>query len=616
MIIKKRTQICYFLVFVLMLAFPFGAYADARIKASAPATVPTGEPFQIQFEINSDKISSFKAPSMPGLEVLYGPAKSQMSSYQIINGRESHNVSITYSYTVMASKVGNISIGGASAVVDGRSVHSNGLRIKVVQGSANGSSRSQRGGRQAQPQPSSGNLAGHKISGRDLFMTATANKTRVYEQEAILVTYKVYSLVNLTQLDGKMPDLKGFHCQEVNLPQQKSFTTESHNGRMYRSLVWKQYVIFPQQTGKMEIPSITFEGVVAQENSSLDPIDAFFNTGSSYVEVKKKIVTPKITIDVLPLPTKPANFSGGVGSYSLNLVSAPSQGKTGEAMTFKYTVKGNGNMKLIKAPTIDFSKDFDVYDPKQKDNTKLTTGGVSGTVDYDFVVVPRHTGDYTIPGAEFCYYDIASKSYKTLKTQPVKVHIEKGSGSGNSFSGKEDVGQLDTDIRFIRMGEPDLSERGTIFFSSLTYWLLYVVSLLVFVVVLIVLRRQIAERSNIALMKGKRANKTALKRLRKASEYMKDNKADKFYDEVMRASFGYVSDRFHIPNESLTKENIEQTLVSCGCSEATVSSFLKVLNECELARFAAQQNRALAMAKLFDLAVSAITNLENTKKKK
>lgn len=602
----------FLMAFVLLLALPLSVLADVRLKASAPSTVPVEEPFQIQFEVNSDKVSSFKAPSMAGLEVIYGPAKSQMSSYQIINGRSSQSFSITYSYTVIAHKVGTISIPAASAVADGHTVNSNTLRIKVVQGG--GQSQPQRGGGGRQVQPSS-NTAGHAISGRDLFMTATANKTRVYEQEAILVTYKVYSLVNLTQLDGKMPDLKGFHCQEVNLPQQKSFTTETHNGRTYRSLVWKQYVIFPQQTGKMEIPAITFEGLVAQENPSLDPIDAFFNTGSSYVEVKKKLVTPKITIDVDPLPSKPSNFSGGVGSYSLSSLSAPSTGRTGEAMTFKLTVKGNGNMKLIKAPTIAFSKDFDVYDPKQKDNTKLTSGGVSGTVDYEYVVVPRHTGDYTIPAAEFCFFDINSKSYRTLRTQPVKVHIEKGSGRSAAFHGKEDVGQLDTDIRFIRMGDVSLSERGTLFFASALYWCLYVLALLLFVVVLVVLRRHIAERSDVLLMKGKRANKTALKRLRKASEYLGHNESDKFYDEVMRASLGYVADRFRIPNEQLSKDNIEQTLHDCGCDESTVTSFLHVLNECELARFAAQQNRAVAMSKLFDSAVSVITKLENNKKK-
>ena len=260
-------------------------------------------------------------------------------------------------------------------MVDGKKITSKSLTIKVS-GSVSGSGSNSR---QNSDDGAEMRDAGSRISGSDLFIKVSANKKRVYEQEPILLTYKVYTLVQLTQLRGDMPDLKSFYTQEVDLPQQKSFSIETVNGRPYRTCTWSQYVMFPQTTGKLQIPSITFEGIVVQQNRNVDPFEAFFNGGSGYVEVKKKIVAPGIDIQVDPLPQRPATFSGGVGKFNISAQLDKTETKANDPIKLRVIVSGTGNLKLIKEPVLNLPKDFDKYEPKVTDQTKLTTAGLEGS---------------------------------------------------------------------------------------------------------------------------------------------------------------------------------------------------------------------------------------------
>lgn len=413
---KKQTHTMRQLIFFLLLAItvlPIQAKNDVTLVAEAPDVVVSGDQFRLTFTVNTQKGKDFLAPSISGFDVLMGPSRSQQSSTQIINGKVSSSSAITYTYILMAGKEGTYTIPAASIEVDGKKIFSNALTIKVLP--PDQSAGNQQSG-QGQSNSSRGQIAGGKISDKDLFITATAAKTTVYEQEAILLTYKVYTLVNLRQLYGKMPDLKGFHTQEIELPQQKTFSLEHYNGRNYNTTIWSQYVLFPQQTGKLEIPSITFEGIVAQQTISDDPFDAFFN-GGGYIEVKKKIVTPKVTINVKPLPAKPDNFSGGVGEFTLSSSINAKEVKTNDAVTIKLTIKGAGNMKLINTPEVKFPEDFEIYDPKVTNNFDVSRAGLSGTQTIEYLAIPRHAGDFTIPQVEFTYFDLKSQAYKTLKTE-------------------------------------------------------------------------------------------------------------------------------------------------------------------------------------------------------
>ncbi len=506
------------LLFILITSV-LGAWADGNVTftASAPDVVVSGDQFRLTYTVNTHKVRDFRAPNIKGFDVLMGPSRSQQSSTQIINGNVTSTSSITFTYILMADKEGTYTIPGATIVADGQNKTSNSVQIKVLPpdqtngvGGGNNS-----GGRTS----SRSQVAGSKITNQDLFITATASKTTVYEQEAILLTYKVYTLVNLRQLYGKMPDLKNFHTQEVELPQQKTFSLEHYNGRNYNTTVWSQYVLFPQQSGKMEIPSITFEGVIAQQVASDDPFDAFFNGGSNYVEVKKNIVTPKLTINVKALP----------------------DGKP--------------------------------------------------------------------------YFDLKSNSYKTIKTEAYNLKVEKGAGNADQviadFTNKEDLKVLGQDIRYIKMGETSLTRKGDFFFGSTTYYLWYIIPLVLFVVFVIVYRKKAIENANVAKVRTKKANKVAAKRMKNAGRLLAENKQEAFYDEVLKALWGYISDKLNIPVSQLSKDNIEDELTKYGVAPELIKDFIGTLNECEFARYA-PGNQNEAMDKVYSSAVEVISKMENS----
>ena len=613
--IKVQRWVKWFLPFYLLTFLPFSLLAQT-LTASAPSQVSVGEQFRLSYTINTQNVSEFRAGNIPEeLEVLIGPNRSVQSSYQMINGHTSSSSSITYTYIVVATKNGSYTIPAAHATVDGKTVASNTLTIKVT-----GNSRSQTNGGSAQRQRDDEGPemrdAGSRISGSDLFIKVSANKKRVYEQEPILLTYKVYTLVSLMQLEGKMPDLKGFHTQEVDLPQQKSFKVETFNGRPYRTVTWSQYVMFPQITGKLQIPSITFNGIVVQQNRNIDPFEAFFNGGSGYVEVKKQIQAPGIEIQVDPLPSRPANFSGGVGRFSISAQLDKTSVKANDPVKMRVVISGVGNLKLIKQPEVNFPKDFDKYDAKITDKTKLTSNGLEGSMIYDILAVPRHQGKYEIPPVEFTFYNTVNHKYETVKTQGFSLDVAKGSGSGSvsTFDGQEDLQMLNKDIRHIKTGSTDLNSTNDFFFGSTSYWLSLIVLALIFISLFVIFRQRAIENSNITKQRAGKANKVATKRLKKASKLMSENKSVEFYDEVLRALWGYVGDKLNIPVEQLSHDNISQRLSERNVDEETINQFIGALDECEFERYAPGDPKG-NMNKVYEKAMTAIEKIEGTMKK-
>jgi len=583
------------------------------LTANAPSHVAVGEQFRLSYTVNTQDVNNFRVGDIPdAFEVLMGPSRSSQSSFQIINGHTSQSSSITFTYIVVAVKNGTFTIPAAHITADGNNISSGTLKI-TVSGQAQGG---QGGGRQqqAQPQP---RAAGTPISGSDLFIRVSANKKRVHEQEPILLTYKVYTLVDLTQLEGKMPELNGFHTQEVPLPQQKSFKIEQVNGRPYRTVTWSQYVMFPQITGKLKIPGITFNGIVVQQNRNIDPFEAFFNGGSGYVEVKKQIQAPGIEIEVLPLPSRPANFSGGVGHFNISAQLENPEVKANDAVKLRVIVSGVGNLKLIKQPVVNFPKDFDRYDAKVTDKSKLTTNGVEGSMIYDFLAVPRHQGKYEIPPVEFTYYDTGSSSYKTVKTEGFTLNVLKGDGGSSTvsdFTGQEDLKLLNKDIRYIKSGGAEQHALDDFFFGSTGYWIALAVLALTFIMLFVVFRQRAIENADIVGKRAGRANKVATKRLKKAARLMKDGQPSAFYDEVLRALWGFVGDKLNIPVEQLSRENISQQLESRQVSADIIQQFIGAIDECEFARYAPGDVKG-NMNKVYEAAMGAITQIATTMKK-
>ena len=616
MVSAMKMQIKYRWLMMIVLSFiiyhlsfiPAGAQT---LTGSAPSHVAVGEQFRLTYTVNTQDVSDFRAGTIPDeLEVLIGPNRSMQSSYQMINGHTSSSSSITYTYIVAATANGTFTIPPAHVVVNGKTIASNPLTIKV-----SGQAQGRNGGSRQQDEDGELRDAGSQISGSDLFIKVSANKKRVYEQEPILLTYKVYTLVQLTQLRGDMPDLKSFYSQEVDLPQQKSFSVESVNGRPYRTCTWSQYVMFPQMTGKLQIPSITFEGIVIQQNRSVDPFEAFFNGGSGYVEVKKKIVAPGIEIEVDPLPQRPAGFSGGVGQFTVSAQLDKSKTRANDPVSLRLIISGTGNLKLIKQPEIKLPKDFDKYEAKVTDKTKLTSNGIEGSMVYDILIVPRHQGNYEIPPIELTYFDTTAKAYKTIQTEGMKLDVAKGSGAGkvNDFS-DQDVQELNKDIRHIKMGEVRQHGVDNFFFGSTAYWVSLIVLLVVFISLFIIFRQRAIDNANVTKMRGKRANKVATKRLKSAAKLMAANKPSAFYDEVLRALWGYVGDKLNMPVEQLSHDNISQRLTERQVDEETISLFIGALDECEFERYAPGDPKG-NMNKVYEKAMTAIEKIEETMKK-
>lgn len=587
---------------------------EISFVASAPNAVVVGQQFRLSYKINRGNAKEPRIPAIEGFSILSGPNRSSESSYRMVNGQVSSTQSLTYTYILKADREGTYTLPSAAVEVEGKQITSNSVDIKVLP--QDNQSQSVRNSRGTDKTESSAN-----INSSDLFMTATLNKTKVYEQQAVLLTYKVYSAVNLTSLNGKMPDLKGFHIQEIELPQQKEWQLEHYKGRNYRAITWRQYMLFPQQTGEIEIPSVAFEGIVAQQvrSTAMDPFDLFFNGGSQYVEVKKVINTPKLKLNVQNLPSgKPEGFSGGVGDFAISSSISTTDLKANEAVTLRVTISGVGNMKLIKTPEVNFPADFEIYDPKVTNNFSVKANGLSGNKIIEYLVIPRHGGVYTIPSVKFSYFDVKSQEYKTLETESYTLNVAKGKDNGNgvstSYVSKEDLKLLGQDIRFMKREGTQLNKRDDYLFGSLSYWLWYIIPLLGFIGYIIIYRKKMAENANITKLRTKKANKVAVKRLKNAKKLLVEQKSNEFYDEILKTLWGYVSDKLSISISQLSKDNIAARLTERGVDEALIKEFETVLGESEFARYA-PGNPGETMDKVYSMAIDVISKLENSIKR-
>ncbi len=593
------------------------AFADGKVSftASAPDAVVVGDQFRLSYTVTTQKVRDFRAPSIKGFDVLMGPSRSQQKSVQIINGETTSTSSITFTYILMATTEGSFTIPGATISAEGNQMVSNAVHINVLpadqaSGASSGSSGRQGGSVSRASSRTS-------VSNNDLFITAKASKTTLYEQEAFLLTYKIYTLVDLRGFDNvKLPDFKGFHSQEVELPNDRKWSLEHYNGRNYQTTVYRQFVLFPQQSGKLTIDAARFDASIAQATQVSDPFEAFFNGGSNYVEVKKTLATSPLTVDVRALPEgKPVGFSGGVGEFSISSSINSTNIKTNDAVTVKLVISGTGNLKLISTPEIKFPEDFEVYDPKVDNKFRLTNAGLSGSQVIEYLAIPRNAGTYEIPAVKFSYFDIKSRTYKTLSTEKYELHVEKGSGNATqtiaNFTNKEDLKVLNEDIRYIKQNDVTLSQKGDFFFGSLLCWLFYIVPGFAFVLFFIIYRKQITANANVAKMRTKKANKVAVKRMKQAGKLLAENKKDAFYDEVLKALWGYISDKLNIPVSRLSKDNVEGELRNYGVDDALIKDFLEALNNCEFARFAPGDDNQ-AMDKVYSDSLEVISKMENS----
>lgn len=615
-ILDKTKRLLLPVLLLMLTAIPAIA-EDVTFTAQAPQAVVKGNQFRISFKVNAGGGKEFRAPDMKGLSVLAGPSLSTMSGTQIINGKMTSSTTVTYTYVVIAEEEGDIKLDGATIKVDGKQLTSNTLTIKVLPPDENQSGQGQGSSQSRQQQQSSGQGTS-SVGADDLFMLATVDKTSAYEQEAILLTFKIYAApsVNLTSMSNKMPDLKNFHVQEVELPSQKEFQLEHYNGRNYQTMVWMQYVIFPQHSGELEIPATPFEGVIAQRvaRSSNDVFDMFFNS-DRYVETKRDLTTRPIKINVKPLPQgKTKSFYGGVGDFSVSSTISSTDVTANDAVTLRVILSGTGNLKLVKTPEVSFPQDFDIYDPKVENKYTIKGGRQTGNKVYEYLVIPRHSGQYTIPAVEFQFFDPKSGSYKTVKTDEYTLNVAKGQGGESqtsvSYVNKEDLKYVGQDVRF-HATPASLKSDSSQFFGSLMFWLLMSLPLVILLIVLGVSHKRIADSANAAKVRVKKASSVATKRLKVARKLLSDNKKNEFYEEMMRALYGYFGDKLSIPVANLSKDNIEDELKHRNVAEEHVNQVIELLDDCEFARYAPGDDEG-RMDRLYDQAVSVIGQVENT----
>lgn len=591
------------LIFLVISCFSAAAQ-DVTFTADAPRVVEVGEQFRLTFTLNA-RPSSFNPPDITDFYVLSGPNQSTSTSFQIINGKSSQSITISYTYYLQATTQGTFTIGPASTMVDRKEYSSNPVTVEVVEGERPAPSRQDQPATSTQPQ---------QLPDEQLFVKVIADKNSVYQGEHLIVTLKIYTRLSITGFgDSEMPDFSGFWSQDIESPTQINLQRENVNGVIYNTGVIRKALLFPQKSGEIIIEPFKLETYVRQQiNTPRSIFDDFF--GPSYTNVSKILESDPVKIIVKPLPAaQPASFSGAVGSMNINASLDKSNVLTNEAITLTFTVRGNGNLKLVESPGIDFPPDFDTFDPKVSTNINNTSNGQTGSKTFEYLLIPRHPGNYRIPPVVFSYFDTQKKQYRILQTGEFMITVEKSDEneavSVVSGLSKEELKILGSDILFIKAEQFKLFPAGKNLFGSLPFYLIYITSLLIFLLIVLLRRAHIKKRQNIELLKNRKASKVAQKKLRQASQYLRQNRKEEFHEALLKAFWGYLSDKLGIPASELSRETAEKNLDVYISDTDLITRFIRVIDDCEMARYSPQSGTE-QMDALYAEAMKVIVKME------
>ena len=605
------------LIGLLFIGACLALWADeVQFTAQAPETVVAGQQFRLVYTVNQDA-KDLRAPEMTDFDVLMGPSVSSQRSMQIINGSVTHSHTISHTFILVGNTPGTYTIAPASIMVKNQKYTSQSITIKVLPPDQQSAVSSSNANANTRSYYNANNSSQSDLSAKQIFVRQSISKTNIYEQEAVLVSYKLYSRVDIAQIgNAKFPEFKDFYVQEINLDPNRPWQMEHYDGLNYNTIVLKQYLLFPQRTGEIKLDATAVEAVVRIPNNtrSNNPFADFFNT---YQEVKKELKVPATKLKVKALPKgAPAGFSGAVGQFQLRSEISTPKANVNDAITLKLHLSGKGNLKLAKVPQVVFPADFDTYDPKNDNNIKVGVAGVSGSKTVEYVAIPRFGGTFTIPAAKFVYFDPIDEKYKTLTTQSYNLTIT-GSAADATVSAvvpgvhKEQIKNLGTDIRFIHHGDQvSMASSTHSFYGTALFYLSYLVPLLLFVIMLILLQKQAKENANLVKVKNKRANKLARKRLKNAAICMKKGDKNKFYEAAVQALWGYTADKLNIPLANLTKDNVQEELLRHGASQELIDSFIATLSDCEFARYSPVVDDSLSMENCYNRAAELIGKLE------
>lgn len=567
-----------------------GAAEKVAFEASSPLTVAVGEAFRVEFTLNAEPDKdTFEAPSFEGFDVLAGPTVAKGSSISIINGSMTQSTSYTYTFVVLAQQAGNIVIGPARIEAKGKRYATNPLPIEVVQEKGAGHPQGRRDSRDEQ---SGAADAQRQIANDDILLRAIVSRTEVFKGEPLRVTFKLYERVNIVGYDGvKFPSFNGFWAQELNTdnaPRRR----ETYNGKVYETLVAREFLLYPQQSGTLTIDPAELTAV-AQVVVQSRHIDPFFGGGHEVYNVPRKVQSQRVTVSVKNLPAgAPASFNGAVGRFTLDATLPPERIAANSAATYTVKIAGSGNLTFVQAPKLTLPTSFEQYNVKTTESINTTAAGITGYRQFEYPFIARAEGTYEIAPVEFTYFDPERMQYATLRAKPMTLDVTPDAGGSSGAPvvpglgmSKEEVRLLGQDIRFIKLGNPQLRLDRKPFHFGTAYWAWLAVILAAFGAAYTALRRRIRERQNIALVRGKRANKVAVQRFRAAKRHMEEHDRHAFYDEMLRALWGYMSDKLNIPVANLTKENVREELHKRGIPAEQSQRFTAIVTQCDEAQY-------------------------------
>lgn len=580
------------LTYLLLLFAVVTANAEqTRFTMSAPTAVEAGKQFRLSFTLN-EQGSNLKLP--PGIEsnfdILMGPSTSQSISMSTINGQTTQEITYGFTYILRSKQEGTFELRPASIEVKGKIFESNSLKIQVVKAQSKPAQPQAGTGGTGAEEQTQGSPQNVELGSDNLFVRIEMSKQNVYKGEQIVATVKLYVNPNIPVAgfdEVNLPTYEGFYTQDVEIPQQVNFTREVFDNKIYQVGVLKKTILFPQQTGRLTVEPFTMSLLVQQQVKQRSFFDDFFN---SFRTVKATISSKPVTVNVKDIPNAPADFMGGVGNFSIASEISSQDVTTNDAVTLKVTISGSGNIRLVNSPKLQLPSDFEIYDPKTTDNVSVGNNGVSGTKTIEYLFQPRFEGEYTVPAMSFSYFNPSSGNYETKSTSEYILRVKKGSGEQTAAvvgsMRKEDVQLLGQDIRFIQQGDPELEAKGYTFFGSPAFYLLYGGSAFAFLLLFFIYRKKAQENANIALMRNKKANKVAQKRLKAAALFMKQNNNEAFYESVLKAFEGYLSDKLGIPIADLSRESAVTGLQKKNVEQTVIDDFVSVVEQCEFARYA------------------------------
>jgi hypothetical protein len=571
------------ILLIILLLIGLNSMADdVKFTMSAPDIVSVGEQFSLTLSLNASG-EDLRMPNISNFDILMGPSVSSSTSMSIMNGKMTQSSEYSYTYVLRAQSEGTFTIPSASIKSKHNVYQSNSITIKAIKGRQAATSSpvvtTQKGNSQERTATTSKD---------NLFIQFETDKKNVYKGEMILVVFKLYSRVSLSIADQTLPSFDGFWSQDIELPPaDQTRTREAVDGIIYNVYTLQKKILIPQQTGTLYIEPAEMVFNVQQRVASNNMFDDFFG---SVQNVRVPVKSNRVAITVKDLPSPPADFKGAVGHFTLSATIDKTNIKSNEAITITTKINGSGNLKHINPLSYGFPADFEVYDPKTSYEFKASESGINGSTKFEQVVIPRFAGNFTIPSENFVYFDPSLQSYKTLSTQPFDIRVEKGSDEQSttvvSSMSKQDVKYIGKDIRYIKTESSQLKPRNSIFFGSFNFFLIYFAAILGFAFLVFFQQKRIRENANIALMRNRKASKVARERLKAASLCVKTNNKDEFFEALLRAFWGYLSDKLTLPISELNRDNAKATLSRYSVDETTIEEFITLIDTCEMARFA------------------------------